>query len=1493
MPQYTNKPPLSASIPATSYVTAHEAPLSSKQCDDLSPNTHAIYTGKNVCDEDDKWDSDEEEELRHCMAWCANLLPQDQLLLGLPPNSYTAYRMFYCMPEYLDKSSQILVIGPARKPDHKTQLSRTIGSSFIGGDADNGQHAAPIQRAHTLKSIPPKINSFLESRSSTGGLFNLADNTDRSSDINYGNLSSETSLNEFGDSFYFEPKGVNTTSHSRAFYNINESHLNELLSLSKKSLSDDKSDNKDLVHGDSMTIPLSSERVSFRDHERRAHTVQGINTGSLTHRHTVGGTEFYPFRHNHQKEIKTSLSDYPQSFTSLKRAPTRVPSIFQRAATINNKVLSQKEQQLHRSDSDYPDYTFSHKLRTNSRVKTPRTESNLLQNSEAADPAKPNNEIGLAKDTDSKLNKGEYDSERYLNKLYRGDASVLQYPPSSSSSSSSNQSYVTAQENLVVSGSDKDNNSSDDDDALYKSAYEVIGKPSSNLNLTKDGSKNLQNKKANNKSDAKDSLFRMPTSLLNTLPIYSHSPIRRQPVELRGLLSSARPSSLSSSETVTQFNAFSNKHDSKTAGTDMDGCDLFKHPDQSESPLALEPESVTSQTKVPGHVKFTVPSPVTTHEVSFIPDGPIAPGVFSKSLDRESIDQHTANNEAESMFPEGKNDGAYERLMQRWKSAKRYAKKQAKEGLKLEGGASQAWRYLGRKTPGEIIRIEKLLVLIKYSKNKSLPTYFNDNEPSTDTRVLERWKEYIVVARVTGDYDSPILLQLYSNRKISAVDLEMDANSDNRKLNQARPKFALKLNRHLLKVNFYSSLDKTLALWLTPSPETNENHSSSESEKKKGSKQGTIIYIFKGKTVLSSYKWLAFFNEILGRSRSRTMSVQIPALQVYVDLRIPWDSLDSLERVMKRMLHDREVNDGVCGIGMNDVLHHYVMLKVVWTLYKKPEFRSIIDRWLKEEKLGFCWKRYDRLEWAQKSHNYKEIRSSDIMTRIYDLQLRTIKPAPTDVTYENDDSSDSNGNKGVKISEPIPIEGYLHRLTSINGKSRQRWGKLYARKLYFSTHDNLLFFTRPSQVTPLLEKPNNNSDEESDDRDGLHLTGDMQLIRPYKTTVDGSDISWVKPLRQKDRRGLSTSMSHGARTDFKRRDRYALNNMRRRVMQIVKADGFINLANIKFVRPVQRQRYTTDVMVGHGSNGLASVIEEHGNNLDETNGKEDEIGQYADNEVFELLLENNIVIRLQAANEECQRLWVTRLSELVKYWKQFMVEETQRKINLRLRNLANLGIKEDCYAQFGDSAQKWETFKADADPQIYNMDAVSWSRSIAMKGLLYSKSKKHSSFRQYYGVLCHGHLIIYAMHRRTAVGISVPKVEYRKFKAIDLKGCYTYSGNIAQSDLLNLDNSVDRNNPGVHRVPRVYPDGWRSSEEDTQRCFVLWFGRKRAVAVQSDHKDGLQTNTKVKVVNRLGVLGNSMVFLTRARVERDLWVTTLNTEIEKVFEPDYDDVSIS
>jgi hypothetical protein len=66
---------------------------------------------------------------------------------------------------------------------------------------------------------------------------------------------------------------------------------------------------------------------------------------------------------------------------------------------------------------------------------------------------------------------------------------------------------------------------------------------------------------------------------------------------------------------------------------------------------------------------------------------------------------------------------------------------------------------------------------------------------------------------------------------------------------------------------------------------------------------------------------------------------------------------------------------------------------------------------------------------------------------------------------------------------------------------------------------------------------------------------------------------------------------------------------------------------------------------------------------------------------------------------------------------------------------------------------------------------------------------------------------------------------------------------------------------------------------------VLWTAPKET-SFGSIMSSGDGGRTRFKRVTKLGKAGKAVVYMTRSRAERDLWVTAINMEIERIRQED-------
>lgn len=181
-----------------------------------------------------------------------------------------------------------------------------------------------------------------------------------------------------------------------------------------------------------------------------------------------------------------------------------------------------------------------------------------------------------------------------------------------------------------------------------------------------------------------------------------------------------------------------------------------------------------------------------------------------------------------------------------------------------------------------------------------------------------------------------------------------------------------------------------------------------------------------------------------------------------------------------------------------------------------------------------------------------------------------------------------------------------------------------------------------------------------------------------------------------------------------------------------------------------------------------------------------------------------------------------------------------------------------------------------------------------MSGQLYRKPRRHSTFKRCEVILAAGKLLIFRSSLRKRTGVEIPHIHQNIETILDLEDCYIYSGLTTESDLLYANRTFDSNRPGHHALPRIYlsSDAYTTCDEDTAITFVVWQPlRKNYFRAQEVGKRG-KTKQKIRQVSTLGVPGRTVVFKARGRIERDRWVMSIASEIDRLQEEKPEDIRL-
>ncbi|KAL9128921.1 MAG: hypothetical protein Q9217_002511 [Psora testacea] len=731
----------------------------------------------------------------------------------------------------------------------------------------------------------------------------------------------------------------------------------------------------------------------------------------------------------------------------------------------------------------------------------------------------------------------------------------------------------------------------------------------------------------------------------------------------------------------------------------------------------------------------------------------------------------------------------------------------------------RSWRRLrqGQHHPGEIVKMEKMLVRVDSTMHELPPDYDENDSLKIEARTVEKWREFVVVCRESTNQDAEFSIQMYKTRVIPAKEETRV---------QKRSTHEIPLARKTTRVNLYSSLDKTLVIWV---PWRN----------------GTMIYILRTRSPASAVEWYTFIRQSLGWQRSTNLQVNVPDLSVTLQLENPFGEL---EASITAALAAKSDHAALKTMEAEKAVASTIIQQSLKMLENNPEWADVLEAWLSKEKIGLAWKRYDRLEWIHGA-NEQRMYGTLAMQRSHELELRPKDHYPTDVRTGKE-----------LLTEPAPVEGFLIRLTSQKGHVR-RLGKMYFKRLYFATHNQYLCYCRPAKALPPPppQLPSRNDAK----------------VPSASVIVDSAPLIFaVNPFPEQD--GQIEWLRQNT-TSKQQNDTDAYKEAERRINTILQAEGYINLTRILRVQNVQRGNSVADVSVDEGPD-----VDFH-EEVDDTTRDDGKTQSFDDNRTFELVMKNKLVVRLQAYNEETKKEWMQRLRQLVRYWKLRLADDMNLFKTVRGLNLKRLEIDEEMEAYLGQFAQKWEVTRSIASPKLFNMCGISCCRAITIAGTLYYKPKRHSTFLRCGVILCHGKLLIFQGTLRERTGREVRHIQHDRKASIDLKNCYIYSGLITESDLLYQNQTFDSNHPGHHALPRIYlEDGWISTDEDTMICFVIWQPRNKSWFRANDEQEPGKTRQRLRYVSRLGVPGRSIVFKTRSRAERDHWVLSIGREIEGV-----------
>lgn len=731
------------------------------------------------------------------------------------------------------------------------------------------------------------------------------------------------------------------------------------------------------------------------------------------------------------------------------------------------------------------------------------------------------------------------------------------------------------------------------------------------------------------------------------------------------------------------------------------------------------------------------------------------------------------------------------------KTLKKIGHMAQKSGGKARKGGSRvklkvAHKILSRFKPGEIVRVDRMLVQILRADEFTLMVHYSEKSTS-ELRITRRWREYNVVLRKADDLLALLTVQFYDAKRGKRF--------------EEKPDYKIHLLPNV-RVGFFSHCDRTISV--TQTLDT-----------------GARVALINAKYENVAFTWLFIVKGILEGDEEVVFNISFPGIRQQISIPMHPSMIKEITRTLPHL----EIDTLDYGYHISQgVLPNYLRDRIYAKLSHATHFIEEVKEWLaKNPEPWFCYKLYDRVEWVP-----RDSKSFLIMHKLWhkshSLNIRQASRPPLSIEDHH----------GTVWGKPYPIEGFLGRATNTSGNEVSNF-RVFYKISYFYTVENILFLSKMFNAIP--PSPTNGL-RDPDEEDAM--LPEFFIKDPYEVDKHGH-IPWLNL------------------PDFTNRDKHTVDELERKIVQIVRADAMIDLLQVKHIKlhsykKLFKEQLYFHCMFWHSSPRI----------LDDEN-----IIDCA----LELELQNDSRFILMAPSRACIDEWLRRLNELVAYYKIAEGHRVFLALKNRQRNMETLDFSEYVDSNFVNESHGFETPFSVANDHIFDMSAISMSSCILMSGYLYQKHKKHANFAAFYVVLCPGHLILFSIAKRSkATGAIKVTPCYEHHITIPISECFVYSGNQTAFDLVESDNGSQEKHSGRNHLPRIYPDGWKLCEEELQLCFTLWFGKKRKLRHQLEVANN---PTLISMVRLLGITGKSMVFMTRSRVLREAWVTKLLKEITR------------
>lgn len=361
--------------------------------------------------------------------------------------------------------------------------------------------------------------------------------------------------------------------------------------------------------------------------------------------------------------------------------------------------------------------------------------------------------------------------------------------------------------------------------------------------------------------------------------------------------------------------------------------------------------------------------------------------------------------------------------------------------------------------------------------------------------------------------------------------------------------------------------------------------------------------------------------------------------------------------------------------------------------------------------------------------------------------------------------------------QPYSIEGFLLR------SKDSRRGCHYKIE-YVYTIQNFLFFQPYQYADPLLSKDNSKlkspSFSLSEFRTQVETRDSTFLFSPYP--IDEYHIKWLHP-------GLPLS-------EFERFDKIANKEAERKANLVLNAFYFIDVCDIKDIAPLHEELISSRLAK---TKNIVWIPPENGNNL--------LLLRHTD---FEIRMKNGTSVMLSASCREIRDIWIDRLQQACRYWRQKKIYDIERIRRELIRQMSKEYTKEKEKSKIIQTRPI--TIPENVGSPIVKVDTI------------YYKGKKMSPFKKVTLLLSYASLILFDCESSIHFGTVKSPLPYsKKILDIYLSHSYICEGDQYSSYSHSNNTRISKQYLEDTSVPKVYFYGIQNSDDHNKRSFTIWY----------------------------------------------------------------------